>query len=159
MKRFNWVDAVIIILIIAVGCGAYWFLNSRKVQKEASSSNVKIYVTVEMSDITEEVAKAYKEGEAVTLGTTNVDTGVVTNVEYAPLQKDIENYEEGTFQTVDIEGLYTADITIAVDGTETETLISSANEEYRIGEPLVFHGKGFAGEGYIVGLTTEKEGE
>lgn len=159
MKKFNWVDALIIVLIIAVGCGAYWFLNSRKVQQQAASSNVTIHLTVEMSDITEEVAKSYKEGEAVTVGTTNVDTGVVTHVEYEPLKKDIENYEEGIFQTVEVEGLYTANITMELSGTETDTLISSANEEYRIGEPLVFHGKGFAGEGYIVGLTTEKEGE
>jgi len=159
MKKFNWIDAVIILLIIVIGIGGVWFLKGRQAQQTANTNNVKIYVTVEMKEITEEVAKAYKVGERVTLGTTNVDTGVVTDVEYGPYKEDLEDYQNGVFKTVEFEDLYTANITMAVDGTETDTLISSANEEYRIGEQLVFHGKGFAGDGYVVGLTTEKEGE
>lgn len=159
MKKFNWIDAVIILLVIAVGIGGVWFLKGRQAQQTANTNNVKIYVTVEMKEITEDVAKAYKVGEKVTLGTTNVDTGVVTDVECVPYTEDIEDYQKGEFKSVEFEGLYTANITMAVDGTETDTLISSANEKYRIGEPLVFHGKGFAGDGFVVGLTTEKEGE
>ncbi len=159
MKKFNWIDAVIILLVVAVGLGGYWFLAGRKAQQTANTNNVKVYVTVEMTKITEEVAKAYKIGEKVTLGTTNVDEGIVTDVTYAPYTEDLEDYENGAFRTVEFEGMYKAAITMAVDGTETDTLISSANEEYRIGEPMVFHGKGFAGDGFIVGLTTEKEGE
>ena len=159
MKKFNWIDAVIILLVVAVGIGGVWFLKGRQAQQTANTNNVKIYVTVEMTKITEEVAKSYKVGEKVTLGTTNVDTGVVTDVEYFPYTEDLEDYQNGVFKTAEFEGLYTANITMAVDGTETDTLISSPNEEYRIGESFVFHGKGFAGDGFIVGLTTEKEGE
>ena len=159
MKKFNWIDAVIILLVVAIGIFGVWFLKGRQAQQMASTSNVKIYVTVEMKEITEDVVKAYKVGEKVTLGTTNVDEGVVTDVEYVPYTEDLEDYQNGKFKIVEFEGLYTANITMAVDGTETDTLIRSANEEYRIGEQLVFHGKGFAGDGYVVGLTTEKEGK
>lgn len=159
MKKFNWVDAVIILLVIAVGVGAFVFLKGSKEKASAGVENVKIYTTVEMSDITEEVAKSYKVGEAVTIGTQNIDKGVVSKVEYEPLKRDVANTEKGVFETIEVEGLYVAHITIAIDGTEADTVIKSENEEYRIGTPLVFHGKGFAGDGFIVGLTTEKEGE
>ncbi len=163
MKKFNWIDAVIILLVIAIGVGGYWFLKVRPAQQSTNTQNVKIYVTVEMRNVQMDVVNAYKEaekeGRAVTLGTTNVDTGVVTKVEYRPYTEDIEDFQTGEFKVVEFEGEYIADITIAVPGTETETCISSPNEAYRIGEEMIFHGKGIAGDGYIVGVSTEKEAE
>lgn len=161
MKKFNWVDAVIILLVVAIAAGGYWFLAGRKAQTIANTANVDIYVTVEIEELSLTAAEGSKSavGKEVILGATSVDRGVVHSVEYEKEKEDIENVEEGTFVTAEYEDLYTAYLTFKVPGTETETSISSPNEEYHIGEKLIYHGKGFAGEGYVVGLTTERKGE
>ncbi|MDD4688271.1 MAG: DUF4330 domain-containing protein [Eubacteriales bacterium] len=159
MKKFNWIDLAVILLIVAIAFGGVWFLKGRQTTQKASTNTVDIYVTVEMDGLTEVAAKEYEKsvGQAVTLGAKSADKGTLHKVEYTKSKKDVGNFGNGTYVTVEYEDMYTAYVTLKVSGTETETLISSTNEEYHIGEKLIFHGKGFAGEGYMTGLSTEKE--
>lgn len=157
MKKFNWIDAVIIILVIALCAGGYWYLNRHG--KIASKQTTKIEFTIAVSRVPIEVANAYHVGDKVTFGTKNVDTGVISNVVIIPFTQDIANPTTGELQKAKIEGFYDAYVTIQTQGTETDKLIQSSQETLNVGVEMIFHGKGFSGKGFITQLQALKGGE
>ena len=157
MKKFNWMDMVIVLLIIVVAAGGYWYLNRKDNAISAQSS--KIEFTVEVSGVPLEVANAYHIGDKATFGTKNVDTGVISNVVVTPHTQDLPNVVTGEMQQVALEGVYNANVTIQTQGRVTELVIQSAQEVLNVGVNMIFHGKGFAGKGFIIGLHALKEGE
>lgn len=155
MKKFNWIDGLIVLLVIAVAAGGYWYLNHKgKASLEKSS---KIEFTVEVSKVPLAVAEAYHIGDEVTFGTKNVDTGVISKVEILPHSEEMTN--SGSVKLVPMESFYNANVTIKTVGRVTDEAMQSSQEVLNVGTNMIFHGKGFAGKGFIIGLKALKEGE
>ena len=155
-RRFNWLDAVIILFIMAIVVGGWFYMNRQ--QEAAGAIETKtIEFAIELREVPLSVAQEYEGfiGETVVIGVTNVDEGVVTDISWKNSEKITKDIVDGQWYISDMPDNYDEIITIQFEGVETPDKISSGHEDISVGFEMPFHGKGFAGQGYIVGLRTE----
>lgn len=151
--KFNIIDAVILIVVIAViAVGCFIYLNMTD-DTVAVTNTAKIEFKIEVIDLTEDAANSFNAGDSVTLGETTSGSGVITAVQVTPYKKWVENTEDGEVVISEVPGRYTATVTIASEVSKTDTAYTSGSEEISVGKKMPFNAKGAASEeSYIVDL-------
>jgi len=148
--RFNWVDALIILIIIAVVAVGAVYLHGRN--KVAGAQTQKLYFVFETDPCSEDAADQWTVGTQVVFGTKNVDKGVITAAQVVPYTAESANTGTGEWQMNSVPGQYQARVTIAFDGFESDTAYSSSTEQLTVGFGTVVDGKGVNSEGYILDI-------
>ncbi len=137
MKRFNIIDAVIVVVILA-GIAAVGFLKFNGGSTEAS----KMLVTLELTEKYEGFSENVVIGDSVTEKVQNVQIGKVVGVEAKPCKKN--SYDRVTGAPIEITVPEREDVYITMEVDQTQ--------DVAVGKNLSVITKHFAGAGYVTGL-------
>ncbi len=154
-SKFNIIDAVILIIIVAVvvaGVFAYFKLSDKDV---AVNDVTKINFVVEVNNLTETGVESFKStvGKAVTFGATSSGSGVIKNIEITPFIRWTQNREDGEYIKTEVPGRFTVNVTIESSVQKSDTAFVSGSETVTVGKKMPFNSKGAAfEEGYIVNM-------
>lgn len=156
-RKFNIIDFIIIFfIIVAIILVGLFYFNITK-DKGASimdeQPKTKLNFTVEVTNITENIAQMYKEGQTVKFDNYGKCEGVIQKVVIEPYKIWTKNTEIGEFLITEVPNKYVAKITIQTDVTKEENKYSCQEERISIGKSLPLKTKGVACEScYIVDL-------
>lgn len=153
-KKFNWVDVVIILLVLAIGAGGWTFLGRIRGGGGVigGAEQERLFFVFETMYNTRHVAEQFTEGTNVIFGERRVDRGVITHVEVVPYETEVANTLEGSWVVQPIDGLYNARVTIEFDGTETARAFRGSQEQVMVGRQTIIEGRGAASEGVILNV-------
>jgi len=147
--KFNWVDVVIILLVICVGFVGMQFLNSRK-GGGAGAETKRLYFVFETEKNIKEMAEQWTPGTQVVFGTRKVDRGIITASEVVPFTKDVADIRAGRWNMEEVDGLWCARVRIEFDGFESENAFAATQEQLMTGLGTIVSGKGVNSEGYVI---------
>lgn len=152
-KKFNVVDAVLILLLLAAVAACVLFLRQRGTIS-APGSNEPMRFTVELREVQPETIALFERGQNVYRSTDGVYLGTLadfysetyTKTEYSTLLERYVTYE--------CEGLYRTYLVIEGPGYETATNVYINDVSVKIGDEIYVKAKGYAGAGFITGIDT-----
>jgi len=154
VRRFNAFDLfVILVALVAIAGAVYYFMGG------GAPDRRDVYFTVELTRMEKGFADKISIGDAINDSVRGYYLGTVYDVEEKPFEPLLFDYANSKFVRVPAEGLYTVVITVKASGTETEAEIKAEDVVVRIGKKIAIKGKGYAQEGYIIGLRTTARGE
>ena len=153
--KFNVVDAVIILLILAVGAAGFLFLGNRS-QVVSTGKNVKIFYDVEITEREEYMIDRFTEGEKVSVGEKEKIPATIVKKEVRPAVKSSFDGVSGKFVNTEIPGRYDIIVTLMSEGTDGVGAVSSNGTAIRVGMQAVVKGRDCAGSGYITQMYTEE---
>ncbi len=157
MKKFNGMDLFIIVCLVAViALGAYLLLGRDTGGEVSESKNVKVSVTVEFAAQDEEFANTPQIGDIAMIGEKSKMRTTVSEVKTPTAMATGYNTISGEVLYSEMKGDYDVQVTMVADGAETSKDISVDGIAVRVGEKVVVSGKNWAGEGYVIGLSTEE---
>lgn len=143
--KINFFDIVIILIVVCVGAGIYFFTH------KSPAATKKLTYVVELNKTTPGLEDYIRIGDDLTENTKNYNMGKVVDVETVPYSKITPDYENNAY--VDSVDPYYSTVLITVEADVTETASSYAVDgQYvvRAGTEVFVKGEGYAGEGYIV---------
>ncbi len=149
MKKFNFLDVLIILAIIGVafvGVKMLWGASGAEQTAQVS----KVIYTVEQSDATLEQVEAVKVGDRVNIGVNGVDSSIITDVKSAPAEKVEFDALTGQYKLVTIPERYALQVTCEADATVTDMAISAGNTPVRVGAEFALKGRGYAVIGFVI---------
>lgn len=153
--KFNIIDALIILLIIAVGAAGYLFLNGRS-EVVSNDKNVKIRYNIELSEKGEYMTDLFKEGDRVTVGEKEKLPAVIVGAEVKPAVQSSFDEVNGRYINAEIPEKYDIVLTLESDATDSAGQVSVAGSAVRVGSSTMVKGRNFAGNGYITDLKIEE---
>lgn len=157
-KKFNIIDLLIVLLVIAVICaGVFAYMYFFKASEDVSTNTANIQFTIEVSGITEDAANSFKVGDTVTLGASASGSGVIKKTEVQKYRMVTSDEENGTYLWSEVPGEYVALVTIESNVVKTDTAYTTGSEVVAVGKEMPFNARGAASEKcYIVDLTEVK---
>lgn len=156
--KFNFIDALIILVILLAVLAGGYFLASGKLSAKSGGEAVKIQYQVEIKEKTEEYSGKIKIGDKVLVGDKEKASAVVEGVEVVPFKIISEDKTQGIVHYSEVPDTYDVIITLSSEGSHTDKEIYADNTQIRIGEKITVRGNGYSGNGYILGLEiTEQE--
>ncbi len=151
--KFNIIDFLIIVLIIAVGFLGFYILGNKS-GTVTNTNTAKVLVTIEEADIDEETVNFYLEsakvGTSLNMGIREKVAGTLKEVKAVPKTKSYTNPVTGQKEIADEIGRYNMLFTIEAELTENDKDFLIGTDKIKIGKELNFVGKGFSGYGHVV---------
>lgn len=145
--KFTWIDALIVLIVIAVAAiGAVKFAPSLFVKTERSKAEF----TILISEKDESFAEAMSVGDRVTLSLTEKDGGVIKDIKTEPAQLMVFDSISGVYKIQSLEDKSDIYVTVEADAEATELAIKTGDTKIRVGEQVPVRGKGYAANGYII---------
>lgn len=145
--KFTWIDALIILIVIAAGAvGVIKFAPSLLTKTERSKTEF----TVLISEKDESFAQAMSVGDRVTLSLTENDGGVVKDIKTEPAQVMVFDSIAGSYKIQELEAKCDIYVTVEADAAKTELAVKTGDTKIRVGEQVPVRGKGYAANGYII---------
>ena len=151
--RFNIIDVLVILTIIAVIAAAIWFFTSAGFGHERY-----VYFVVEfqeqMPDFESRIIAGYAPEAEVRDSIRNYFLGHVWDVHSQPAVLVTFDNTTNTFIRETIPDRYDVYVTIRGVGTENESAIMSNGHVVRVGQEMFIVGRGYAGHGFITQVWT-----
>lgn len=155
--KFNFIDALIILVVVlAIAAGAYVIL-SGKLSIGKSGNAAKVQYQVEIKSKLADYADNINVGDEVLVGDKEKAAATVENVEVVPFKMISEDKVNGVVHYSEVPDLYDVLITLSSDGSQTDTAIYADSTQIRVGEAITVRGKGYSGNGFIVGLEVDEQ--
>ncbi len=159
-KRFNIVDAILVLLIVAAVAVCLMFLRSR--ESAGGAQSTKVHFTVELRRVSREMidcvetagigSNVYRSTDGQYLGTLESFTYTAqAETEFAAVSGEYAQYE--------VPDRYQLYLNVVGDGALSATDISVNGIAVKIGQEIYVKGKGYAGGGYVVGVDVDGEVE
>ncbi len=153
--KFNIIDVLIIVVILAVGAAGFYVLGN-KTETQVKTETAEVLITIEEKDI-DPVRMAYftenvKAGDAVTVGIKEKATGTLEAINVAPSKFIYDNPVTGEKEWKDEKSEYDVSFTIRVNITETANDFLIGTAKVKVGKELNCVGKGYSGYGTVVGI-------
>ena len=117
--KINFFDIVIILIVVCVGAGVYFFRH-----KSPAAATKKLTYVVELNKTTPGLEDYIRIGDDLTENTKNYNMGKVVDVETVPYSKITPDYENNAY--VDSVDPYYSTVLITVEADVTETASSYA---------------------------------
>ncbi len=160
-RRFNFVDFLLILLILAlIGGAIYLFSSGALLRQFRSQQTGTISYTVEIIGVEEDYLDLIAKGDAVGNAVTKSSLGMVESVDYSIKQTELgyQETEDGSYEgvlneypdrynilvTITVEGDYVPDDGYYIDGTRIA-----------VGEALSLRFPNFVCEGHCISLAAE----
>lgn len=156
-KRFNIVDAVLILLIVAALAVCFLFLRSR--ESVGGTAGTEVHFTVELRRVSREMidrVEAAGVGSSVYRSTDGEYLGTLENIRYQTHVETEYAVALGEYAQYEVPDRYLLYLDILGDGTESATEISVNGNAIRIGQEMYVKGKGYAAGGYVVGIDVDE---
>lgn len=128
--HFNWVDALVCLLIAALALGAFYKFAVSDKTGSATATETITYV-VQILGGKDSSLSAIREGDALYDSDSGTQIGTITNVESAPAETIIP-LPDGTAQWGTIEGKSDVYLTVEATGTVTDSRQYLVNKTYQI---------------------------
>lgn len=148
-RRWTVIDTVIIIVAVAAAAAAYVFFGG---SAGGSSEKDSVETVIMISGQPQEFVDALTVGDNVTLSLTEKDSGTLKDVRVEPAEAMTYNSIDGTYAIETIDGEYDIYATVEVDCTINDLAITVGSTPIKVGSEIPFRGKGYATEGYVVGI-------
>lgn len=152
--KFNLVDALIIVLILAVATVGVLFVKSKT--GAGNSGSVTVRYAVEFKEKDEALGEMFKlaleNKEGATVTEKDKIPAKIVGVEVVPSTMTVANSNTGKLTKSEIEGKYDIIVTLESLATETDRDISLGATPIAVGEELAVHGRGISGFGYVVSI-------
>jgi len=156
-KRFNIVDALLILLIVAAVAVCLLFLRSRG--SVGASESTKVHFTVELRRVSREMidcVEAAGIGSNVYRSTDGEYLGTLENISYQTHVETEYAAALGEYAQYEVSDRYLLYLDIVGDGAQSATDFSVNGNAIRIGQEMFVKGKGYAAGGYVVGISTDE---
>lgn len=159
--KFNVMDALIILLVLAVAAFGIYMLADRGNKDAAGQTGKPVYVDMmlELSAKDESFTKIPKAGDAVSVGEKEKMDAVVTKVESVPAVSFGYDILNGKAAMKEVPGKYDVRIYMRAEGTESNKSVSVNNTPLHVGEQFAVFGKEWAGFGTMLEVNTADKQE
>ncbi len=150
--KFNFVDVVIIGIILAlIAAGTYklFFVNRGLA---AQNGNIEFSVLVEK--VRQPTVEGYKEGQTVRDVQTNIVLGTIIHNEPSPHKKAVPTLD-GRVVQADVPELYDIIVTISSPAIVTDNNITIGNKEIKTGAPISIKTNTASSTGIVYGVTVK----
>lgn len=147
--KFNFVDAIIIILVLAV------FVLGVSFVKKGVSSTVKlpeVSFTMEVKEAPEGYKDNFAVGDKIRDAVKGDKFGVVTEIKAVPASNVSENSENGTYVVSEYEGREDVYITIKGTPAAIEPDVMMAQQKVKIGKMVYIKNNKAVGRGFVVAM-------
>lgn len=128
--RFNWIDALVCLLVVLLAAGAFYKLVVSDKTSAASAADTITYV-VQVPAGKDTTLTAFQAGDALYDSDSGVQIGIITNFESVPAETAIP-YPDGTAEWGTIEDRYDVYLTVEASGTITSDREYLVNKNYQI---------------------------
>jgi len=157
--KFNLLDGIIVLLIVAIAAAGVFLLTGRGGGKGAvDAQNTKAVFCVQFTKVDASVYDKFKAAmdneESVWVGIKERFEGKIEGIEFGPSTKLTTNLRNGKAYLAEDPTTYDVTVTINAPAVETDSAISASGMAIRVGEETSVRGKGFAGFGFVTGLET-----
>lgn len=157
MKKITFIDIVIVLLIVCVFVGCFYYVFSKKIVQTTKEGNEFGY-TLRLSDVRKEVADQIDVGDKIVDSTKLIEIGTVDKVTVNPYKEVQEDIQNGNFVTREIPGKYEVLIHVATDdAVVTGNSVTVNNYELYYGKTAYIRGDNFASQSVVWGLDTKEE--
>ena len=157
-KKFTFVDAAIVLVVLCVVLGAAYYLTSKSIIK-TSVKGEEFGYTLCVSNVREEVADQFKEGGKVFDATKQIEIGTIDKVHVEPYEDIFLNSKDGEYVKEQIPERYRVMIhVVSDDAVVTDSTVTVNNYELYYGKTCYIRGNNFACTSVVWGLDT-KEGK
>lgn len=162
--KFNLMDCLIILVVVALVAGGIFVLSSLKGKDSnvSSSQGATIRYTVELAKEEEEVLNAFiaaaEREDNCYVGEKERAAAVIKEVTYTPAKMQTSNAKTGEIYWEEIEDKYCINVTLESQGSENDSsVIAGSGNVLKVGAETSVKGKGYAGYGFIIALETVNE--
>jgi hypothetical protein len=159
--KFNFLDALILIVIILVIAAGLYFLKGADTasvgEAQTTTAEFKIQLTKADMSLYEKFAAAKESGESVWIGVKERFEGKVSDVVVEPAKKITTDTHLGKAVVGEDPSSYDITVTVKAAAVESSSAISASGTAIRVGEEHAIRGKGFAGYGFVIDLKTVAE--
>lgn len=149
MKKFNFLDVIILIGVAAVAIVGIGMLRNASGAEQADQA-AKVVYTVEDADAPLELVQAVQIGDRVNIGVNGVDSSVVTDVQYKPAEKVMFDSLSGTYLISELPDKYELQVTCEAEAAVSDMSISAGSTPIRVGAEFSVKGRGYAVIGYVI---------
>lgn len=151
MKKFGFVDIIIILLVVALLAVGYKIVSDKEGTSSAAISDVEF--TVELSKLDKEVADMICVGDDIYDSLKGGYYGKVVDVKVQKATELFENTDSGSFVISEYPDKYNAYVTIHGTPTSiTDGNILFASQKVKVGLEMFLKSKNYVGIGYAVGV-------
>ena len=160
MKRFNLIDGLIILAVLAVlAFGAYKVVGGGRLSLGKEVHECIAKYQIEIADQSEDFAdSAFKEGDAVFVGEKERTRGSVVKVDKYPCYKMTINSGAGRYEWQRVPDRFDVILTVTSDSTATHEVIKAGGQTpLKVGEEYVVRGEKAAGLGFMTNLKTSDD--
>lgn len=152
-RKFNAVDALLILLIAAAVTACLLFLRQRgMISQQGGLSPMRF--TVELREVRPETTALFEQGQNIYRSTDGVYLGTLADFYSEPYTKSEYSQLLERYVTYECDGLLRVYLVIEGQGRETATETIVSDVSVKIGDEIFVKGKGFAGAGFITGIDT-----
>ena len=156
--RFGFVDALIILLVLAVVGGGLWFFFGSMIFDDGYDA--KITYEVRLTAIKSEFTSRIQYGDDVYDSVYGEFIGTVAKVRTEPYTEQVLNKATGEFEKTVKSGYYNVYITIDATArySDKEHTYFAADTEIKVGKPIDVRLQNFCASGYCTSLAKAEMG-
>ena len=144
MKKFSFIDVLIVLVIVAVIAGGFWYLSSKNIIQSSQNTNE---VTFDMcvTGLEENVANEINEGDVVYDSAKKIKLGTITNVEKKNESDIYPDNINGGYKKQTVKNRYRVIFTVLTnDGYFEDGILKVNNYELYLGKSCYVKGQNFA---------------
>ena len=161
--KFNFMDCLIILVVVAVIAGGVYILGNLKGGSAGEGSQAAtIRYTIELAKEEEEVLNRFvaaaENQDSCYVGEKERAKAIIREVTYTEAKLQTTNKKTGEVFWADIPDKYCINVTLESEGTETDSsIMADSGTNLKVGIETSVKGKGYAGYGFITELEIVNE--
>ncbi len=155
--RFGVVDALVILLVVLLACGGFWYYFSGRLLDSGKEVNLtyEVRITALRSELTSQV----NYGDKVFDSVYGEYVGTVEKVRTEQYTEQVMDKSSGELVNAVKSGYYNMYITVNATAQYKEPFYYINGSEIRVGESVYLRLADFCGEGYCTSVSVAKDGE
>ncbi len=151
MKKFNFIDVVIILLVLAILTVGWLFFN-----KESTNSNtVEFSYDILLKEIPFETVNSIQKNSDIFDGVKIINIGAIKDFSYKTSQYYEYSEEKGEYVYTSVPDMYDVTIKVVANGINSELAHFVNDYEIYVGKSVDVKSLGFVGHGVIVAVSDE----
>ncbi len=149
-KKFNFLDIIIILVVLLIGCLGYYFLNRNDV---VTQDTQKVTYQVRTTESEPSVYDMIEENTDIYDSVKNYYIGKIVKKESVPSTREVLNEETGMYAIADVHEKVDIILTIEADAViNGKDITVGGAYVLKVGNAAYVKGKGYAGVGYVVSI-------
>ncbi len=155
--KFNFIDGLIIfVLVLVIAAGSY-LIFARQNQTSTNSNGVSVAeYKVQLTQVEPKVGELFEDalenGEKVLVTEKEKIEATLMDVLIEPARELLTDNIRKEERWAEFPDLCDVTVTLRSEVSENDTQINAGTTPLRVGERLAVKGRGFAGQGFIIGL-------